>query len=145
MGEGLSTIFCFLFGLAALAHATRSLVHLDAAATMVRASWQQEYLLRQCGGNAAAEANLAAASQLIGKRLPHLRELVARTEAEIMAKLWASTPNQADVRGRCHQAGPWPAQTELHQQQHQRQKEPWPNWVLRFTPTKADRTVWDRL
>lgn len=143
MGEGLSSIFCIIFGLAALAQATRSLAHLDAAATMLHASWQQEYLLRQCGAKATAEANLAAAGRLAFKRLPHLMDLVARTEAELVAKLWARTPNQADAQGSCHQAGPWPTQTELHQQRHQGQGEAWPNWVLRFAPTGTDTAVWD--
>ena len=134
MGDGLSTFGYLLCGLAALGHEAKALRPLDEVATTLRNSWQQEYLLRQCGAKAAAAANLAASGRFLSNQKPQLRRLVDQVEGELAAALWAGASSQANRGGICQQAGPWPLHGELHRQHHKGQSDTWPNWILRLKP-----------
>ena len=134
MGDGLSTFGYLLCGLAALGHEAKALRPLDEVATTLRNSWQQEYLLRQCGTKAATAANLHASGRFLSNQRPQLRGLVDQVEGELGADLWTGTSPQANSGGTCQQAGPWPLHSELHRQRHQGQSDPWPNWILRLKP-----------
>jgi len=135
MGDGLSTIGFLLCGLAALGHEAKALRSLDEVATTLRNSWQQEYLLRQCGAKAATAANLHASGRFLSHQRPQLRGLVDQIEGELGAVLWAGASSQINSGGICRQAGPWPLHSELHRQHHRGQSDTWPNWILHLKPT----------